>query len=272
MTLGAKGQRGFMRFFSSDKCIHTRWNYFGYQAARYATAKIVRNLSRKRNGNWRKLDRDGVLIIPDFFSEADLKTVKSFFIENNFLYLGVDSSFVDGDMTIKRRTITPMNMDADSAVCINKILAATTEVLGVNMDGCSELPIWVDKISGKPGDCSQTELHSDTFHDAFKVWFFPNGVKEEDMPMKYCIGSQRFSFRRLMFEWMRSMMARNGDELSWRVKNAPIMRPLVQNEIGCVCAPNTVVIANVHGFHCRSAATQECNRWQLHFSVPRKAF
>lgn len=80
-----------------------------------------------------------------------------------------------------------------------------------------EQKIWLDKIYNAKGTCSQNDVHSDTFHNAYKVWYFPFGVSKDQSPLCVYKNTHRFSFKRLFLEYICSINANEDSEHSWRL-------------------------------------------------------
>lgn len=79
---------------------------------------------------------------------------------------------------------------------------------------------WVQRIragilAGKPDP--QTNLHADTFQPTMKAWLFLDDVSEDNGPFTYVPGSHRVTWKRLKYEYHRSIAeARATDSYSAR--------------------------------------------------------
>ncbi len=122
------------------------------------------------------------------------------------------------------------------------------------------------KVQG--GDDPQRSLHADTFHPTVKAWLFLDDVDDRNGPFTYVPGSHRLTWRRLKWEYRKS--------ISWRELSDPYSKKgslrLAEGErreLGLAepvqhCVPrNTLVIANTHGFHCRGAAVETGTRLEI---------
>lgn len=121
-------------------------------------------------------------------------------------------------------------------------------------------------------DDLQKDTHRDTFQPALKLWYFIEDVRVEDGPFEYVRGSHRLTPARARWEYQHSVKAsrpvasdRSGsfritdDEL--RAMGLPLPEPFPVEA-------NTVVIANVRGFHRRAAVQQEvARRVAIHASL-----
>ena len=109
----------------------------------------------------------------------------------------------------------------------------------------------------------QKDLHMDTFHPCVKGWLFLDDVNPGNGPFMFVPGSHRLSWRRLRWEYRQSLLASQPADYppdrywdgSFRV-TASDLRDMGLPEPRPMTVPaNTLVIANVHGFHCRGNAT-----------------
>ena len=129
-------------------------------------------------------------------------------------------------------------------------------------------------VSPKHNDI-QTILHSDTFFPAFKFWYFPMEVDKNDSPFAYCRGTHRVSTKRLELDNQNVLDAilERGKGISLDHKEGSFRS--TENEITQlgskrekICNPeNTLIIANVFGYHARSFAEKTTNRISIHGSL-----
>lgn len=123
---------------------------------------------------------------------------------------------------------------------------------------------------------SQKSLHKDTFHAAVKVWLFLSDVRAEHGPLEYVPGSHRMTRQRLSWEYRRAVQAcaasegqRGGafrvSELERTMLGLPPPRALT-------VPANTLVIADVRGFHRRGVATVGARRLCLYANLRRNPF
>ena len=47
--------------------------------------------------------------------------------------------------------------------------------------------------------------HVDTYHNTHKAWIYLDDIKKENGPFNYIVGSNRFSFQRLVWEYVNSI-------------------------------------------------------------------
>jgi len=103
----------------------------------------------------------------------------------------------------------------------------------------------------------QLQIHRDTFFSCIKLWYFTEDVAPEDGPFRYSPGSHRMTKARLEWEQERSIKAAKTNATgSFRVTEAEV------TALGCEpvqtypVKANTLVIADVRGFHARAAASK----------------
>ena len=122
----------------------------------------------------------------------------------------------------------------------------------------------------------QKELHRDTFQPAIKFWYFLEKVTLAEGPLEYVIGSHLLTPARLRWEYRRSVEAsRPGsrdtggsfriDEQMLQSLGLGLPRPLGVRE-------NTLVIADVRGFHRRAHGTLGSRRISIYGNVRPRPF
>lgn len=119
------------------------------------------------------------------------------------------------------------------------------------------------------GDDPQKVMHSDTFHPNIKAWLFVSDVDESNGPFTYVPSSNRLTWRRIKWEYARSLVARDigdgySEKGSFRVSNDDLERLGLPQPVGFKVRRNTLVIANTFGFHGRGPAAETSNRYALY--------
>ena len=263
-----------MQLLSDKKWVNSHLNLLGYQVFRYIFAKILSFIKRRRTSDLDviSLRKNGYLIKNDFLEADQFKDLQNCFTDKVFSQLGSDNSFEDNDTVVIRKSIQMTELEGSTQIehGIKSIFDFTTKVLRLPDNYRREITLWFDKIIAKKGRSSQNEIHTDTYHNAYKVWYFPLGVKSDQTPLVYYSRSHKISFRRALFEYQKSLSANPGDELSWRLNSSQINFFATQECMTkIICKPNTLLIVNVHGFHHRDISDTETQRAQFHFSIPR---
>jgi hypothetical protein len=118
----------------------------------------------------------------------------------------------------------------------------------------------------------QKHLHADSFFPCVKAWLFLDDVNAQNGPFHYVPGSQRLTWRRLRWEYVESLKSsRNRDSQdsqrywdgSFRVSDAELQTMGFPEAKAFVVPANTLVIANVYGFHKRGHAEADTSRMSI---------
>lgn len=101
----------------------------------------------------------------------------------------------------------------------------------------------------------QLQLHRDTFFSCIKLWYFTEDVNLEDGPFRYSPGSHLMTQKRLDWERDRSKKAaRTNAGGSFRISNEELKELELQPVRTYEVRANTLVMADVRGFHARGPA------------------
>ena len=221
------------------------------------------------------LDREGVVTIPNFLpkdlfdkvrEELDLREKKNIgSLSKN------QASIICGDNfngTAIRQIFLSKEFSNLIAYMTGYPLDTTSEFLKANT--------FFQKVEVAPKHNDiQTILHSDTFFPAFKFWYFPMKVNEDDSPFAYCKGTHIISKKRqeLDNENVLDAILERGKGISIDHKEGSFRS--TENEITQlgskrekICnSENTLIIANVFGYHARSFAEKTTSRISVHGSL-----
>ena len=133
------------------------------------------------------------------------------------------------------------------------------------------------KIDNRPEDNDiQKQFHMDTFFPAWKFWLFLNDVGENEGCFRYVVHSHTLHAKKLA--WMERQYKRfyDGDltfseyskQGSLRIGEDEIEEMYGRDSIVNVrVKANTLVIANVFGFHARGTVSQQTLRTAIHGSI-----
>ena len=117
----------------------------------------------------------------------------------------------------------------------------------------------------------QRDVHCDTFHDTFKLWYFFEPVTEADGPFMYAAGSHRSDAARRAWERRRILVDR-ARSAAFRATPEDL-REMACTPMRPVLAPaNALVLANTRGFHCRGLAPAGTVRQGLYAGLRPHAF
>jgi hypothetical protein len=118
-------------------------------------------------------------------------------------------------------------------------------------------------IQGPAGEEDpETELHSDTYFTNHKAWLYLSDVERENGPFVYVKRSHRLTPTQLYYVYKESCTRNHG---SRRIARDELER-LGLKETIVTCPKNTLVIANVFGFHRRVRGRPGCRRYAIHVS------
>jgi hypothetical protein len=121
-------------------------------------------------------------------------------------------------------------------------------------------------VEGPPDP--QKTLHSDTFHPTMKAWFFIDAVPLDGGPFTYVPGSHRLTRARLGWEYERSCRAGSlsdgySEKGSMRATPEDLKALGLPDPVRLAVEPNTLVVADTHGFHCRGQARPRTSRLEI---------
>lgn len=114
----------------------------------------------------------------------------------------------------------------------------------------------------------QKTMHADTFHPTMKAWLFLEDVTPEKGPFTYVKGSNRLTWRRLKWEYKRSITARDNpdgysEKGSFRARSDDLTVMGLPAPTGICAEAGTLVIANTNGFHGRGQAAAGASRLEV---------
>lgn len=118
----------------------------------------------------------------------------------------------------------------------------------------------------------QREYHRDTFFNCMKYWFFIDPVREEDGPFVYVPGSHKLTPERIAWEEKKAEAAvearlrqdRRGMTGSFRIEKEELAALGLPPPQSYPVPGNTLVVANVFGFHRRGDAVPGTDRLALY--------
>ena len=166
----------------------------------------------------------------------------------------------DGGTLNRFLTLDPTVFPEAARFCHDQRLSSCSrEVIGLPMNPRKlELYLTVHGEETQTPDL-QKELHRDTFFRAIKFWLFLRPVALEDGPFEYVPGSHRLTAKRLEWEQAKANAAiasrRPPDSSgSFRIQDHDLPALDLPPPVSVACEANTLVLADVFGFHRRGAA------------------
>ncbi len=127
----------------------------------------------------------------------------------------------------------------------------------------------------------QKVFHSDTFFHCVKFWYFPHAVSEDEGAFWYVPWSPVITDK--LLDWHRARVEdlKNSNVENWRgaghVEGSFRISEEEIKEIGLTATPvvveqDTLVVANVFGFHRRGDTKKPTNRLAIHGSIRLEPF
>jgi hypothetical protein len=123
-------------------------------------------------------------------------------------------------------------------------------------------------IFGDPKNDADNNVlfHADVHFHSHKILFYTSDVSNNDAPFAYCVKSHKNNFKRLFYEFRRGLL-KNSHIQSWRIQDNLNIKffknyfdDLMKSKLKVVAKKNTLIIANVHGFHQRGSANEGATR------------
>lgn len=136
--------------------------------------------------------------------------------------------------------------------------------------------LFVQKIRNcKEDNDVQKWLHMDTFFPCVKWWYFPHDVKEDEGPFAYAPGSHKFTPAKEAFINQQSIDIEEKKSHNRTYGHDEGSLRILENELEAMghkvkkypVKADTLVIANVHGFHRRSEVVKDADRFAIHGSI-----
>jgi len=262
-----------VRIITDDKTVTGKLlNICGAQIMRTTAARAIYNLRPVAIPKTivemvDELRREGVVVLPDFLPRHHLELIRQEaldLLEQNREKANV---YKHGPNTVHHLSV-PTHFEKTKAPAIFQFLddsrirgilqVAEKRSLG-RLDGKIE---HVHQGIGAEQD-PETELHSDIFFHTHKAWLYLNDVEEEHGPLVYVKRSHHLRPSQLYYAYKESC-TRNGR--SRRISRAELKRLGLEETI-MSCPANTLVVANVCGYHRRLRGKPGRNRYALQVSL-----
>ena len=226
---------------------------------------------RPKNDFENQLIKDGIVVIPNFLPDEEFKNLKSEF-DNNISSSEKVETVRKGSMQVNIREVDKNEYEKFPAMkkfARNKQLIRLISV-GEGIKVVDELKKFnLEKtIFGDPNKDidANVPFHADIHFHSHKVLFYMSDVTEEGGPFTYCKNSHLNNLSRLWFEFKRGQL-KDAHIEGWRIQQHldkkffnNYFRKLKNKEYKVACPANTLVIANVHGFHKRGESISGVER------------
>jgi hypothetical protein len=268
------------RFFSGDKVLESRpLNFMGAQVMRAMLARGLYNMrpnpvAPALREQAVELQREGLLILPDFLPLADYAAVRA-----------EAMSLLDHpDFPIKTLNHGPNRLDLvnlkaadwEKLPHIGKLYTdeRLVELMQVGekrrLTAESGSRAFEHLTQGPLGESEdpETELHSDIFFNTHKSWYYLEDVNLENGPLVAVKRSHRLSFGQLNYLYQESTSNNKGS----RRITAEELQKLGLSETILTVPKNTLVIANTCGYHRRVRGVPGKERFALHWTLRANPF
>jgi hypothetical protein len=275
--LGSVGQ-----IFSGDKVVDSySLNVLGAQVWRTIAARLIHNtfpashISGITKEKFAELQREGIVAWPDFLPRDEFERVRQECLK---LILQVDMarSGVNTHETMRLRNVEAGAMSSIHRLIIDPRLqgileAAEKRPLGPLSDFMFAEVERLTQGQANNLEDPQSQVHSDTFFSSHKAWLYVSDVSMEDGPLFYIKGSHKVTPRQLFYIYKHSCTRRQDDDPSRRVTAEELAKMSERKEI-FTCASNTLVIANVCGYHGHLQGEAGRERWAVHLGLRADPF
>jgi len=251
-------------------------NKIGIPVIRTLVSDILIKLRRFKNFRTKtvyekQLINDGIVVIPNFLPSEEFKKLKE---EYNHIFLNSQSfkTIKKGSLKVEIHPMTNLesnNFQMMKNFSKNKELIRLISV-GEGVKPSEQIKKFNLENSYFGDPKADTDLnvrfHCDVHFDSHKVLYYLSDVTEEDGPFIYCKKSHKNNFKRLYYEFKRGLL-NDANKDYWRIEDhldkkffANYFRKLLKQEYKIVSPENTLIIANVHGFHKRGKALNKKKR------------
>lgn len=254
---------------------HGLLNRLGIQVARAMVAHEIHSLRRVHlrgaatAEQLETFDRDGIIAIENFLPADRFAALK----REALSLRGPDGASVHqhGPNILIQRSLTDLgNLPELSRFFEEPVLLDLFEFgerapvdLKLGLRAVEELIQGPDE-----GKDPETDLHTDIFFPTHKGWLYLDDVVQDNAPFVYVKGSHRMQRERLPYEYGYSC---SGDRRSRRITPEEVERRGLTETVFELPA-NTLVVANVCGYHRRVRGRPGQSRLGLHMSLRRNPF
>jgi hypothetical protein len=262
------------QIFGENKVVDSKLlNFLGVQVQRTLAARLIYNL---RHASMDKAIKDkvdelrceGIVLLPDFLPSDHFEGVRREYLpllEENADKLTV---YKHGPNTYEFAHIR--DFDTTTLPYTYKFLADPR--LHAILEAAEKRPlsylgghrVLERLIQGPVGELEdpETDLHNDTYFTNHKAWLYLHDVEMENGPFVYVKRSHRLSPTHLYYIYKESCTRNKGAR---RIAREELERRNLRETI-ITCPKNTLVIANVFGFHRRVRGRPGCRRYAVHVS------
>lgn len=185
-----------------------------------------------------------------------------------------------GDGKREDSLVTSTPQDSASRVCAGAMWPAISGLFTAHHAEVARkfyANLYLQHLFNTPDDNDEQKVfHSDTFFPAIKWWYFPHSVGEKDGPLMYVPNSPVLTPQLLAWHQAQVDSIKAGAVEAWRgrghvegslrINDDELAALGLKGEAVTVDA-DTLVIANVFGFHRRGDTAKPTHRLALHGSI-----
>ncbi len=213
------------------------------------------------------LARDGYVEIRDFLPPEAFAALR----DQLFGWAGPAREMVQGDTITRRYAVDPELLAAVPAMAAftrdKRWRGLARYISSFDVEPLLYVQSILSQRHAAAAD-PQTRLHADTFHPTMKAWLFLEDVGPEDGPLTYVRGSHRLTPERLAWERERSLTVREGGDFlaargSFRIGRDELAALGLPEPTPFAVPANTLIVADMFGFHARAASNRPTTRIEL---------
>jgi len=251
-----------------------RLNARGLHAARVrlAHALAARRRARLAGGvppEWRAaFERDGFVVVHDLLSPEEFAALRQALGEARLPM----RAHLQGD-TVTARVLLGEPLLQHLPVLKRLLARPELKALFAYAAGTRTRPVHYLQtilggiLTGRPQD-PQVHLHADAFFPSMKAWLFLADVPADGRPLTYVAGSHRLSPERLAWEAARSLSVLGDDDPlsrqgSLRIEERELAGLGLPPPTVFAVPANTLVVADMFGFHARGESYRPTTRVEL---------
>ena len=278
MTLGLESVG---RVFSGDKVVESRLlNILGAQIFRTLAARSIYNMrpasvSDDVRERLKTLERDGIVVWSDFLSPAHFEGVRReclALVPHHREVLNRSSGGNALHVLHIRKVENELLPNIHGLLADRRLQQLLEGAERRRLGPISKYAKIEHLMQGRAEDVAdpQASHHSDTFFNCHKAWLYVSPVALEDGPLTFNKGSHKLTAKRLRHIYRDSCKRTEEDDPSRRVtaeEMAEIGDPMV-----LTCPANTLVAANVCGYHSRVQGLPGAERWAVQIGLRTDPF
>lgn len=286
---------------SSVKSFENKWighstlNRYGLHPARIALADASTQARRlalgaRREASLRELERDGVVVLPNFLAQEHFEQVRAEVSsaldraeqKRSVVSVGdrgfgpkrhFEGGFDRWDGDTLNRYLFIDGSHPHTRATADEVMKLAATAVGVRAHA-SRVHVY-QTVHGRDAKNSdnQKQLHRDTFHSALKFWLFLEDVKPEQGPFVYVKRSHRMTLARYRWEYERAELASQAKSGgSFRIGVDELEQLGLEPPVPIPVSANTLVLADVRGFHRRGDAFAGARRVALYANIRPNPF